>query len=326
MKVGLVPMSAKPYHKGHHYLVKVAAEQNDVVMLFVSTSDRCRKGEVPIYGADMKEIWCNQLELLLPLNVNVTYGGSPIRKVFDVLVQEEENYNLGDTVSNIYTVYSDEEDTRLNYTVGRSKSPGALSPVDRYFPNIYLNGYVKFAAIENPELFTRGLGAPNISGTAMRNRLLDPDAKGEFIDDLPEELSDDSKMNIYKRLRKRISESATIDYAIMEAISKSRKKRPEKGSLAYSEYLDEIMDELQHIKSSYESRRKTGARYRKEASKIQDAYSEIRRLKRKNDKILNAANQLNEFYNTRGCKYKIEVTSEDKFDRDALKSFFRKIN
>ncbi len=54
MRIGLVPVSAKPYHIGHHALVTRAAEENDQVLLFVSTSDRKRKGEVPILGADME--------------------------------------------------------------------------------------------------------------------------------------------------------------------------------------------------------------------------------------------------------------------------------
>ena len=36
MKIGLVPVSAKPYHAGHHALVELAASQNDKVLLFVS--------------------------------------------------------------------------------------------------------------------------------------------------------------------------------------------------------------------------------------------------------------------------------------------------
>ena len=59
MKIGLVPMSAKPYHRGHHYLVTTAANENDKVLLFVSTSDRIKKDQTPIYGEDMENIWKN---------------------------------------------------------------------------------------------------------------------------------------------------------------------------------------------------------------------------------------------------------------------------
>ena len=53
MKIGLVPMSAKPYHAGHHMLVELAALSevtdevvdlqmpvNDKVIVFVSFSSR----------------------------------------------------------------------------------------------------------------------------------------------------------------------------------------------------------------------------------------------------------------------------------------------
>ena len=87
MKIGLVPMSAKPYHRGHHYLVTSAAAQNDKVMLFVSISDRCRKGEIPIYGSDMEDIFCNRIETVLPQNVQVEYGGSPNLKAILLFVR-----------------------------------------------------------------------------------------------------------------------------------------------------------------------------------------------------------------------------------------------
>lgn len=82
-------------------------------------------------------------------------------------------------------------------------------------------------------------------------------------------------------------------------------KRADKGTAEYSTYLEEVMDELKHIKSGYDSRKKASARYRKEASKIQDAYSELRKLKRKNDKLLHS-------------------DENESFDRKALKEWFKK--
>tara|TARA_R110000824_G_scaffold350839_1_gene537768 strand:- start:964 stop:1944 length:981 start_codon:yes stop_codon:yes gene_type:complete len=82
-------------------------------------------------------------------------------------------------------------------------------------------------------------------------------------------------------------------------------KRAEPGTSEYSTYLSEVMDELKHIKSGYDSRKKASARYRKEAAKIQDAYAEIRRLKRKNDKLLHS-------------------DANESFDRKALKEWFKK--
>lgn len=109
MKIGLVPMSAKPYHAGHHMLVQFAAglrvteaaqelalPENDIVGVFISYSGRGTKsvkdpsdprpltkggrkievpspGETPIFGADMKYIWTNLLKpnLSLPSEVKL---------------------------------------------------------------------------------------------------------------------------------------------------------------------------------------------------------------------------------------------------------------
>lgn len=109
MKIGLVPMSAKPYHAGHHMLVELAAINeitdevkdlalpvNDVVGLFVSFSGRgVRKvkdpsdprtikqgakkievpkpGQTPVFGSDMEYIWTNILKphLKLPSKVKL---------------------------------------------------------------------------------------------------------------------------------------------------------------------------------------------------------------------------------------------------------------
>lgn len=157
MKIGLVPMSAKPYHAGHHALVTVAAKENDSVILYVSTTDRARKGETPIKGADMYSIWIDQIERILPSNVTTVYGGSPIRKVYDELVSAEESES-----ANTYVIYSDPVDTAQNFPETNRQ---------KYFPDMYASGQVLFAAEENPQAFTRGVGTPNVSGTSVRDAL-----------------------------------------------------------------------------------------------------------------------------------------------------------
>jgi len=162
MRIGIVPISAKPYHVGHHSLVKTAAGENDQVLLFVSTSDRRRKGEVPISGSDMQRIWTEEIEKVLPKNVMVAYGGSPVQKVYSVLESAEETIQQNDSLDDIYTVYSDPEDTALNYPAKNR---------EKYFPNAYRSGNILFAAEENPGSFTRGVGTPDVSGTAVRSSL-----------------------------------------------------------------------------------------------------------------------------------------------------------
>ena len=100
MYIGLVPMAAKPYHAGHHWLVEKAAGENDHVILFVSTSDRKRKGEKPILGRDMVRVWQEELEPVMPANVEIRYGGSPVQNVYKE-IQEAGEIGSEDT----YFVY-----------------------------------------------------------------------------------------------------------------------------------------------------------------------------------------------------------------------------
>lgn len=73
-------------------------------------------------------------------------------------------------------------------------------------------------------------------------------------------------------------------------------KRADKGTPDYSRYLQEMIDELQYIKSEYNYRKKEGRQYRKEASLIQNTISELKRQKRKNDRLneIEKENTLNE--------------------------------
>ena len=221
MKIGLVPMSAKPYHRGHHYLVTTAANENDKVLLFVSTSDRIKKDQTPIYGEDMESIWKNYLEPIMPSNVVIEYGGSPVRKVFQTLEESENIVASGRMIEDTYTIYSDKEDTEQNYTLGRvnrkTQLPPEVSPAQKYFPNLLNNGYVKFAAEINPEMFMRGQGAPDISGTEMR-RKIGAEEFDSFKADLPD-LDDTSKSQIYDKLRGRLQKEGQLYEATFRSTS-----------------------------------------------------------------------------------------------------------
>jgi hypothetical protein len=165
MKIGLVPVSAKPYHAGHHALVSMAAGENDKVILFVSTSDRKRKGQFPILGIDMVRVWQEELENIMPSNVEIKYGGSPVRKVWDALGAASDDPDNPDT----YVVYSDPVDTAQNYPE---------TSLEKYCGDLRSSGQCVLAAEENPGAFTRGEGTPNISGTAVREMLEAGDFQG----------------------------------------------------------------------------------------------------------------------------------------------------
>lgn len=99
-KIGIIPMAAKPYHAGHDGLVRMAAGENDQVLLFVSTGDRD-----DVSGEAMAKIWQEQIEPSLPGNVKVTYGGSPVGNAFVVLGKANETGSQDE-----YVIYSDPDD------------------------------------------------------------------------------------------------------------------------------------------------------------------------------------------------------------------------
>jgi predicted nucleic acid-binding Zn-ribbon protein len=123
--------------------------------------------------------------------------------------------------------------------------------------------------------------------------------------------------DIVKRFRSRAEAEGFKD--LMEGIK--RKNRNDEG---YGSYLEEIMNELQHIKKEYGSRRKEGYRYRKEASKIQDAYSEIRKLKKDHDRKFNEDQMLSERLVRAATGYDNYEDSNKKFNRDSVREFFDK--
>jgi len=184
--IGLIPVSGKPYHAGHHYLVKRAAAENDEVILFVSTSDRVRKNEFPIYGADMQRVWQEELEGIMPPNVRVEYGGSPVRKVYETIGAACDI----DGVQETYVVYSDPSDTAQNYS---------QSQRDKYMQPLCDKGQVIFAAEENPEAFTRGSGSPNVSGTKMREALQE-NKFDQFASGMPQGVNAQNIWNILKKV------------------------------------------------------------------------------------------------------------------------------
>jgi hypothetical protein len=78
----------------------------------------------------------------------------------------------------------------------------------------------------------------------------------------------------------------------------------EQNTTEYSSHLEEILSELEEIKQSFNYRKKSGRRYRKEAGMIQNAISTIRKLKRTNDKKL--------------------MSENIKFDSEELKKYYSK--
>ena len=176
---------------------------------------------------------------------------------------------------------------------------------------------------------------PDVSSTKLRKMIFDlrnaasDDERTEKImqiaDLLPDTFPMERKLNFIKKLSGLDIERGNVFIAGKEAPDFVFEiKRAEKGTSEYSTYLDEVIDELHHLKSSYGSRTKVGSRYRKEAHQIQSAISAIRHMKRSNDKIIHSNDQaLNERVVRKIVKERQNI-EEESFDRDVLKDFFRK--
>lgn len=175
--IGLVPMSAKPFHEGHMSLIRKAADECKNVIIFVSTSDRKRKGEISIFGEDMKFIWENILSKYLPANCICEFGGSPISKTYEKLEE-------GLTNTNTYAIYTGEEDQN------RFQSKYYIDMIDR----VYIRPLI------------RGEDTKAISGTLMRSYLSNAsEDKFLFLDGLPSEINDYDKQEIFNILFRRLN-------------------------------------------------------------------------------------------------------------------------
>lgn len=178
MIIALVPMAAKPYHAGHDQLVRIASLENDIVNLYVSTSDRARSGEIKVNGDDMQMIWWDFIEPTLPKNVIPDYDKitSPVSKVFKEL-ERAEREGSKDT----YKIYSDDADI-LKFT-------------DEIFtkvaPTLVSNGQINRRGIKRSETV-------EVSGTELRDYLMSGDVVG-FISGLPNKIKNHGR-EIYDRL------------------------------------------------------------------------------------------------------------------------------
>jgi len=337
----------KPFHAGHDMLLNRIIQdaksdaQNSVACFFIGLGNR--KGgddQIEVRGEQVKRIWQEGVEKRLEelagndIKVYVEYGGGPVIKARQII----QSINRGEIVGSKVILYGDPTDSRGNYLEPTyyKKDETERSVAKKRIDNPDYIGYQKGQYSKSSPHFDvenlRVLSSPNqegqdfdisfpglvnpdtageriTSGTAMRKAAYCGDVEG-FVAGLPEFVKNDPKL---KQLY--------LD-EFMKNCKLNEIKRAETGTEDYTHYLDELMSELQYVKSTYESRKKKGARYRKEASKIQDAYSELRRLKRKNERVLNAE-KINEVANYESYTTNVEVSSESELNKDDIRNFFR---
>jgi hypothetical protein len=110
MQIGLLALAAKPITRGHVELIRLARRENDTVTVFVSTKDRVRPGELPVYAKDMKELWA-AMWTHLP-GVCVWYVENPVRSIYELVGKESE---LQSKLPNKYAIYGRLEDVCNNF-------------------------------------------------------------------------------------------------------------------------------------------------------------------------------------------------------------------
>jgi hypothetical protein len=136
-------------------LIEIASRENDRVMVFVSDTTRDS-----ISGDGMMRVWKELIEPILPSNVGVTYGGSPVGHAYEI-IGDADKAGSQDT----FTVYSDPDDANR------------MATLPKYAPNLTANGQVKFRSVERTS-------TDNVSGTQMR-QWFDAGDQEQFFKHLP---------------------------------------------------------------------------------------------------------------------------------------------
>lgn len=188
-RIGLIPMSAKPFHKGHQLLITNASLENDVVYVLTAKSDRNRRGELPIYWTQMECIWNQVIIPNLPKNVIVNFlQSSPIQevwKIFDATKHESIN------TCPVFTIYGDIQDNNARFN---------NFLLQKYANSLFVVNHVQTRS------YDRSL-TNNVSGTAMR-LYLRTNNKKTFCDNLP--FSDAENDFIWKVLTPHLSHPELI--------------------------------------------------------------------------------------------------------------------
>jgi hypothetical protein len=173
--LGIVPMAGKPVHAGHWKLIELAAKENEKVIVYVSEKGRIKKGEFPIEGQQMIEVWNDVLKKYLPDNVSIKFVESPVSNVRHALLNLESDAVDAPVVS----IYSDVEDIQ-NYN---------LAEFNTKYPQLGSMGKIKLRGVERTSTV-------DISGTKMRGFLLNND-KTAFFNFLPQPLSNEDKEKVW---------------------------------------------------------------------------------------------------------------------------------
>jgi len=212
----------KPYHAGHDQLIESIIEDaskdpsgNGKVVIFVGLGSR-----PPVMSNQVLHVWQTHIEPYLTkkaeslgVPIHIEYGGGPIGKVLAMLKDGSEKCLLTGEPENKFFIYSDPEDTTKNYLEPKfSKRTGQelKSSPPKYYESLLDHEPcpVNFMSIIDPQRFTRGEGTPDISGTAMREAIVQGDFE-KFSNGLPGWM-DSIASDIYELYRSNIMTNEAI--------------------------------------------------------------------------------------------------------------------
>jgi hypothetical protein len=165
--LGLIPIAGKPLHIGHWKLIEKAANENDRVIVYTSSSDRIKKGEFPIKGDDFVKLWSDVFIPSLPKNVKVKFVDSPVRAIMHELAWLEQRLTQDAADMPTINLYSDKDDVEINFKDEDLKKYPALLAANK----------IKKIGVERT-------ATVNVSGTKMREFLMNND-KESFLKNLP---------------------------------------------------------------------------------------------------------------------------------------------
>jgi hypothetical protein len=350
-RVSVMIGAMKPMTSGHYNLIKMAINDSlrppgqdpaHKTFIFISANDRLRKGEFPMYGDEAVGV-LNDIYFQAEDFLNF---GHPDQEVHFIIAvtdkytrgkpgKAREIMNFASNMDMLLKTKGFHPESSVDFIQDQRGAPNILieimnDPINSmdvfslYTGKDDINKYKYFEKLFGERFEFAGMGLERtgggISGTETRELMrrynsLNPEERERLKQVFPD-FSHSSIDDIVKRFRGRAEAEGFKN--LMEGI-----KRREKGTKEYSSYLEEIMNELQHIKKDYGSRKKVNYKFRKEASKIQDAYNEIRKLKHINDRKF-ADQMLSERAVRRATGYDDYEEKDEQFNRDSIREFFDK--
>ena len=351
-RVSVMIGAMKPMTSGHYNLIKMAI--NDSLrdpgkppayktFIFISANDRLRKGEFPMYGDEavgvLNDIYFQAEDFL-------NFGHEQQEVHFIIAVTDKytrgkpgkarEIMNFAGNMDMLLQEKGFHPNSSVDFVQDQRGAPNILMQIMNepihsmdtfalYTGKDDINKYKYFEKLFGERFEFAGMGLERtgggISGTETRELMrkfnsLSTEERERLKQVFPE-FAHDSIEDIVKRFRSRAEAEGFKN--LMESIK--RKNRNDEG---YGNYLEEIMNELQHIKKEYGSRKKKGYKYRLEANKIQGAYTELRKLKRNHEKKFSNEQMLSERL-VRAATGHDDYEDKDKsFNRDSVREFFDK--